>query len=226
MNKVLFAPSLMCMDFLEMRKQLEVLNRRADLLHVDIMDGHYCRNITLSPDMIRTFAKVATLPMDVHLMTTNPGDWLEACAEAGAKILSPHAETINGDAFRTLNLIERLGCKPGVTLNPASSLELVRYYVERLHILTIMTVDVGFAGQPFIEPMLRKIEDAAELKAKNGYGYLIQIDGSCNERTYKRLVDAGAEVLIVGSSGLFNMDPDLDKAYDIMLAAFAKATAK
>lgn len=226
MKRVLFAPSLMCMDFLEMRKQLEVLNRRADLLHVDIMDGHYCKNITLSPDMIRTFAKVATLPMDVHLMTTNPGDWLEACAEAGAKILSPHAETINADAFRTLNLIEKLGCKPGVTLNPASPLDMVRYYIERLYILTIMTVDVGFAGQPFIEPMLRKIEEAAELKAKKGYSYLIQIDGSCNERTYKRLVDAGAEVLIVGSSGLFKMDPDLDKAYDIMLAAFAKATAK
>ena len=176
--------------------------------------------------MIRTFARVATLPMDVHLMTTNPGDWLEACAEAGAKILSPHAETINADAFRTLNLIEKLGCKPGVTLNPASPLDMVRYYVERIHILTIMTVDVGFAGQPFIEPMLRKIEEAAELKARHGYGYLIQIDGSCNERTYKRLVDAGAEVLILGTSGLFNMDSDLDKAYDMMLAAFAKATAK
>ena len=139
MSKIQFAPSLMCMDFLDMKNQLEILNRRADLLHVDIMDGHYCKNITLSPDMIRTFARVATLPLDVHLMTTNPSDWYEVCAEAGAKILSPHAETINVDAFRSLNLIERLGCKTGVILNPASPIDTIRHYIERIDVLTIMT---------------------------------------------------------------------------------------
>lgn len=225
MRKVQFAPSLMCMDFLDMRNQLEILNKRADLLHVDLMDGHYCKNITLSPDLIRAFARVATLPMDVHLMTTTPSDWYEVCAEAGAKILSPHAETINVDAFRTMNLIERLGCKTGVILNPASPLSIIKHYIERIDILTIMTVDVGFAGQPFIAEMLQKIEEAAELKAKHGYRYQIQIDGSCNERTYKRLVDAGAEILIVGSSGLFSMDSDLNVAYDKMLASYEKATA-
>ena len=225
MSKIQFAPSLMCMDFLDMKNQLEILNRRADLLHVDIMDGHYCKNITLSPDMIRTFARVATLPLDVHLMTTNPSDWYEVCAEAGAKILSPHAETINVDAFRSLNLIERLGCKTGVILNPASPIDTIRHYIERIDVLTIMTVDVGFAGQAFIPEMLSKIEEAAELKAKHGYRYLIQIDGGCNERTYKKLVDAGAEVLIVGSSGLFLLDSDLNVAYDKMLASFEKAIA-
>ncbi|MEA4999785.1 MAG: D-allulose 6-phosphate 3-epimerase [Candidatus Limiplasma sp.] len=226
MGKIQFAPSLMCMDFLDMRNQLEILNQRADMLHVDIMDGHYCKNITLSPDMIRTFARVAKLPMDVHFMTTNPSDWYEVCAQAGAKILSPHAETINVDAFRTLNLIERLGCKAGIILNPASPISITHHYIERIDILTIMTVDVGFAGQAFIPEMLAKIEEAAELKAKHGYKYLIQIDGSCNERTYKRLVDAGAEVLIVGSSGLFSLDSDLNVAYDKMLASFEKAIAQ
>lgn len=226
MNKPQFAVSLMCMDFLDMRHQLEVLNKRADLLHIDLMDGHFCKNITLSPDLIRTFAKVATIPMDVHFMTTTPSDWLELCAQAGAKILSPHAETINAEAFRTLNLIERLGCKKGVTLNPATPLDATRYYIERVDLLTLMTVDVGFAGQPFIEQMLGKIEEAAELKAKHGYEYKIQIDGSCNTRTFKRLMDAGAEILIMGSSGLFSLDPDLDTAYNKMIASYEKAIAE
>lgn len=226
MNKPQFAVSLMCMDFLNMREQLEVLSKRADLLHIDIMDGHFCKNITLSPDLIRTFAKVATIPMDVHFMTTNPSDWLELCAQAGAKILSPHAETINADAFRTFNLIERLGCKAGVTLNPATTMEAVRHYIDRIDLLTIMTVDVGFAGQPFIEQMLEKIEEAAELKAKKGYHYQIQIDGSCNAKTFKRLMNAGAEVLILGSSGLFSLDTDLNRAYDKMLASYEKAIAE
>ncbi|NLI21513.1 MAG: ribulose-phosphate 3-epimerase [Clostridiales bacterium] len=226
MNKPQFAVSLMCMDFLRMREQLETLNRRADLYHVDIMDGHFCKNITLSPDLIRTFARVATLPMDVHFMTTTPSDWLEVCAQAGAKILSPHAETINADAFRTLNLIEKLGCQAGLTLNPATPLDTVRHYVERIDLLTLMTVDVGFAGQPFIEQMLPKIEEAAEWKARNGYRYLIQIDGSCNRRTFKRLMNAGAEVLVVGTSGLFSLDADLNTAYDRMLASFDEAIAE
>ena len=223
MNKVQFAPSLMCMDFLRMREQLEILNTRADLYHVDIMDGHYCKNITLSPDMISAFAKVATLPMDVHLMTTAPSDWLDVCAKAGAKIISPHAETINVDAFRTLNRIRELGCQAGVTLNPATPLNTIRHYVERIDLLTLMTVDVGFAGQPFIEEMLPKIEQAAEWKAKHGFKYRIQIDGGCNRATYKRLVNAGAEVLIVGSSGLFKLDDDLNRAYDKMLTLFEEA---
>lgn len=226
MQNVQFAPTLMCMDFLRIREQLEVLNARADFLHVDLMDGHFCKNITLPPDLIRVFAQVAKRPMDVHFMTTTPSDWLEVCAEAGAKILSPHAETINADAFRTMRLIENLGCQTGVVLNPATPLGYIRHYIERIDLLTIMTVDVGFAGQPFIDEMLVKIEEAAELKVKKGYRYRIQIDGGCGPRTYKRLVNAGAEILVAGSSGLFNLDSDLNIAYDKMLSAFALALAE
>lgn len=220
MEKSQFGVSLMCMDFLKMREQLEILNRKADYLHIDIMDGHYCKNITLSPDMIKTFHKIATIPMDVHLMTTNPGDWIETVAEAGASYISLHAETINTDAFRMMNLIESLGCKTGLVLNPATPLSMVEPYLNRIDMLTIMTVDVGFAGQPFIEEMLDKIIEAKELKAKKGYHYKIQIDGSCNKKTFKRLHDAGAEVYILGSSGLFGLDENLEVAYEKMQHQF------
>ena len=219
-----FSPSLMCMDFLKMKEQLEIMNTRMDMYHVDIMDGHYCKNITLSPDLIKTFAKVATLPMDVHLMTTNPTDWIETVAKAGATYISPHAETINTDAFRVMNLIRSLGCKTGVVLNPATPLSFVEPYLNRVDLLTIMSVDVGFAGQPFIEEMLDKIREAKRLREEKGYTYKIQIDGSCNKNTYKRLKEAGVEVFIVGSSGLFGLDQDLNKACDLMFEQFEEAT--
>ena len=224
MSTAKFAVSLMCMDFLDVRNQLEVLNRRADLYHVDIMDGHYCPNITLSPDMVKAFHRVATLPMDCHLMTTNPNDWIEPLAESGADIISPHVETMNVNAFRTLNRIEALGMKCGAVLNPATPLDAIQHYVDRLDILTIMTVDVGFAGQAFISQMCRKIEEAAEWKVKKGLQYEIQIDGGCNKKTYQALTNAGAEIFILGSSGLFNLDEDLDTAYDKMLADYQAET--
>lgn len=224
--KAEFAPSLMCMDFLNIKEQMSVLNERIDMYHCDIMDGHFCKNITLSPDLIRTFGKLTKLPMDVHLMTTNPTDWIETVAKAGATYISPHAETINTDAFRVMNLIESLGCKKGVVLNPATPLDWIKHYLNRIDMLTIMTVDVGFAGQPFIEEMLDKIREAKELREKYGYTYKIQIDGSCNVRTFKRLREAGADVFVVGSSGLFGNDPDLNRACDIMYENFAKETGE
>ena len=125
-----------------------------------------------------------------------------------------------------MNMIKSLGCKTGVVLNPATPLSYVKHYLNRIDLLTIMTVDVGFAGQPFIEEMLDKIKEAKELKEKYGYTYKIQIDGSCNPKTYKRMYDAGAEVLIVGSSGLFGLNEDLNKACDQMFEDFNRAIAE
>lgn len=204
--------SLMCMDFLHVEDQIKILNEKVGMFHADIMDGHYCKNITLSPDMVRAFHKVAKVPLDVHLMTTNPENWIENVADAGADIISLHAETINGQAFRLYHQIEELGCKCGVVLNPATGLSEVTQYLNRIDLLTIMTVDVGFAGQPFIEEMIQKIKDAKKLREECGYHYKIQIDGSCRKETFKPLADAGADIYIMGSSGLFGLDPDLEKA--------------
>lgn len=222
--KTEFSPSLMCMDFLKIEEQISVLNDRIDMYHADVMDGHFCKNITLSPDLIKTFGQIAKKPIDCHLMTVNPMDWIDILADAGAAYISPHAETINSDAYRVLNHIKSKGCKTGVVVNPATPLSYIEHYLNRIDLLTIMTVDVGFAGQPFIEEMLDKIREAKRLKEERGYTYRIQIDGSCNKNTYKRLYDAGAEVLVVGTSGLFNLDEDLNRACDKMYEEFEEAT--
>ena len=226
MKKMMFSPSLMCMDLLSMKEQVEILNERADFYHVDIMDGHFVKNITLSPFFVSTLKRVSKLPIDVHLMTEYPDDYIEELAKAGADYICPHAETINKDAFRIINKIKSFGCKAGIVLNPATSLDWIKYYIHLLDKITVMTVDPGFAGQPFIPEMLDKIRELKELKEKNGYNYLIEVDGSCNERTFDILTEAGAEVLIVGSSGLFNLDSDLPKAWDKMIEIYEAKTAK
>ena len=224
MKKAMFSPSLMCMDLLNIKEQIEIINERADFYHVDIMDGHFVKNITLSPDFAKAISPVTKLPLDCHLMVTDPDDYIDSLAAAGAAYICPHAETINSDAFRIINRIKNAGCKVGVVLNPATPLSYIKHYIHLLDKITIMTVDPGFAGQPFIREMLDKIREAKALKEENGYKYLIEVDGSCNERTFKDLYEAGTEVFIVGSSGLFNLDKDLKVAWDKMIENMEKAT--
>lgn len=221
--KPMFNPSLMCMDLLSIREQLQTLNTRADMFHVDIMDGHYVKNITLSPDFCKAVRPVCRIPLDCHLMVTTPEDFIDPLAEAGATYICPHAETINADAFRIVNKIHSLGCKVGVVINPATPVSYIQYYIHLLDKVTVMTVDPGFAGQPFIREMLDKIRELKKLKKEKGYDFLIEVDGACNESTFGDLAEAGTEVFIVGTSGLFNLDQDLAKAWDKMIANFNQA---
>lgn len=224
MQKPLLAASLMCMDLLRVAEQIDVMNRQLDMYHIDVMDGHYCKNISLSPDFANAVKKIAALPIDVHLMVTSPNDFIDKLHLDENDCISVHAETINTDAFRTLNAIKDKGCKCGVVLNPATSLDSVKSYLNRIDILTIMTVDVGYAGQKFIDEMRGKIMEARELRERFGYKYVIQVDGSCNERTFKILHAAGAEIYILGSSGLFSKSRDIDTACKIAKSAFSKTT--
>ncbi|MGC3955361.1 MAG: D-allulose 6-phosphate 3-epimerase [Propionicimonas sp.] len=223
-RKPTFSPSLMCMDLLNAKGDVEVLDQRADAYHIDLMDGHFAPNITLSPDLVKALSGQVKLPMDIHMMVTTPTQWIEVMAENGATWISPHAETINVNAFRIFNQVEALGMKAGVVLNPSTPLVWAQHYLERVDLLTFMTVDVGFAGQPFIEQVLPKVAEAAEFRERHGLDFTIQIDGSCNKKTFKRLWEAGADRFIVGTSGLWGKDPDLNRAYDVMLAEFSEET--
>lgn len=226
MRPVQFSVSLMCMNLMDAGTQLDVLDSRADWYHMDIMDGHFAPNLTLSPDFVKATGQRARLPMEVHLMTEAPNQWLDGLAAGGAKTLSVHAETITRDTFRTLNRIQELGCEVGLVLNPGTPLSQVADYLGRVDLLTLMTVDVGFAGQPFIPEMLKKIQEAVHLRQAGGFDFTVQIDGSCNAKTFGMLREAGAERFILGNSGLFDLDPNLAVAWEKMIAGYERATGE
>ena len=229
-KKALFNASLMCMDFLDIRHQMEILNARVDMYHIDIMDGHFVPNITLSPEMAGAIAPVSDLPLDFHMMVTDPQMFIEPCRKAAESLTkrgilsfySPHAEVISGRGFRIIEEIRKAGFRPGVALNPETPLEEIMAYLHRLDKVTFMSVDPGFAAQPFIPEILEKVEKARKLKESNPekYRFIIEIDGSCNRNTYALMAGAGNESYIAGSTGLFNHDPDLRKACDMMMEEF------
>ncbi|MFJ5963207.1 D-allulose 6-phosphate 3-epimerase [Bacillus sp. NPDC093026] len=224
--KAVFSPSLMCMDLTNFREQISILNNRADRYHVDVMDGHYVKNITLSPFFIEQLRKLTTLPIDVHLMAEHPQDFLiDACIDAGASMICLHPDVVQRDVFRIIRHIHDRGCQIGFVLNPATPLDTLESYIHLIDRVTIMTIDPGFAGQPFLKEMLSKIKQAKELKKKRGYSFSIEVDGSCNESTYRLLAEAGNEIYIVGTSGLFGLNEQLDIAWEKMKRLFLKETA-
>ncbi len=217
------SPSLMCMDLLKFKEQIEFIDRHADYFHIDIMDGHFVPNLTLSPFFVSQVRRLASKPLDCHLMVTRPQDYIASLAAAGADFITLHPETINGQAFRLFDEIRRHGMKVGLILNPETAIDTMKYYIHKADKITVMTVDPGFAGQPFIPEMLEKIAELKEWRTREGLSYEIEIDGSCNQGTYQRLIEAGADVLIVGSSGLFSHSPDVAEAWNIMAQQIVQA---
>ncbi len=222
-RRVYVSPSLMCMNLVDFKNQIDFLSTRADSFHIDIMDGHYVPNLTLSPFFMEAVKRISDLPMDVHLMVMKPQDYIEPMIKACAKLISLHAEVINGQAFRLLDQIKSFGCSTGITINPETPIDIMLPYIHKIDKITVMTVDPGFAGQPFIEESILKIEQLKKYKEDNSLNYNIEIDGSCNINTYERLIAAGAETLIVGSSGLFGIADTLEVSWAKMSNQIADA---
>lgn len=211
------APSLMCMDLLNVKKQIEILDNYCDYYHADIMDGHFVKNICLSIDFIKQLRTITTKPIDCHLMTTNPENYIDELIKAKVDYISLHVETINGQAFRLIDKIKSANLGFGIVLNPETNFSCSLAYLSLVDLITIMTVDPGFAGQKFIENSVFKIKEIKEYKKNKNFSYKIAVDGSCNKKTYSTLKNAGAECFIVGSSGLFSLDDDLEVACNKMM---------
>ena len=220
-----FSPSLMCMDLTQFREQITAMNDRADFYHVDIMDGSYVKNITLSPFFIENLKKITNVPIDVHLMVNHPEDIIPMCIEAGADIISFHPETANNKIFRLLNQIKDAGRRCGVVLNPATPAEAIKEYAHLLDKVTVMSVDPGYAGQKFIPESLNKIRQLIAMREEHGYHYLTEIDGSCNEKTFNVISQSGVDVFIVGTSGLFSLAENVSEAWDKMVDIYQREVA-
>ncbi|MCX9065763.1 D-allulose 6-phosphate 3-epimerase [Citrobacter portucalensis] len=220
-----FSPSLMCMDLTRFREQITAMNGRADFYHVDIMDGSYVKNITLSPFFIENLKKITDVPIDVHLMVNHPEDIIPMCIDAGADIISFHPETANNKIFRLLNQIKDAGRRCGVVLNPATPADAIKEYAHLLDKVTVMSVDPGYAGQKFIPETLTKIKELIAMRENKGYHYLTEIDGSCNEKTFNVISRSGVDVFIVGTSGLFSLADNVSDAWDKMVDIYQREVA-
>lgn len=226
MKKVEFSPSLMTMDLDKFKEQITFLNDQVDSYHIDIMDGHYVPNITLSPWFIEELRKITTLPMSAHLMVTDPSFWVQQLIDLQCEWICMHAEVLDGLAFRLIDQIHAAGLKAGIVLNPETPIETIFPYIELVDKITIMTIDPGFAGQRFIESTLDKIVALRELRTEKGYQYVIEMDGSSNRQSFKRIDAAGPDIYIVGRSGLFGLAEDIAEAWEIMVKDYEEMTGK
>ena len=192
------APSLLSADFSRLAEEIqEVEKAGADLLHIDVMDGHFVPNLTLGPMIVQAIRPLTRLPLDCHLMVSEPEKWIEPFAHAGASQITIHAEA-SPHLNRLLQQIRAAGCGVGVSLNPATPLSQIEEVLDLVDLVLIMSVNPGFGGQAFIESSYSKI---SRLQAMRGNRkFLIQVDGGVNEKNIGFLKEAGAEVFVVGTA--------------------------
>jgi ribulose-phosphate 3-epimerase len=196
----LLAPSILSADFTNLTHQIQLAEKGgADLIHCDIMDGHFVPNITFGPIIVSAAKKISKLPLDVHLMILNPDNYLEAFANAGAYYLTVHAEAVT-HLNRTLARIKQLGMKAGVSLNPSTPVSSIRDVVEYIDLLLIMTVNPGFGGQSFIPNSHRRIKEAVNLRNEFNASFLIEVDGGISSENIESVQEAGCDIFVAGSS--------------------------
>ncbi|WP_306297908.1 ribulose-phosphate 3-epimerase [Candidatus Enterococcus testudinis] len=193
------APSILSADFANLQRDIELVEQHgADYIHVDVMDGHFVPNITLGPNIVKAIRPVTKLPLDVHLMITEPENYIHAFAEAGADIIGVHVEA-TPHIHRAVQMIVAENVKAEVVINPGTPVDAIKHVLSMCDQVLVMTVNPGFGGQSFIEESLEKIKELAELKSINGYHYDIEVDGGIVPETAKRCLDAGANVFVAGS---------------------------
>lgn len=204
---VIVSPSLLSGNFANMEADLRMIEKsEADFVHIDVMDGHFVPNLTFGPPVIKAFRKHSTKVFDVHLMVSNPDQYLNIYKEAGADFLTVHIEAVN-HLNRSIQAIHSLGIKAGVAINPHTSTSTLENIIEYCDLVLIMSVNPGFGGQSFISNSLRKIEEVARFKEKYNKDLIIEVDGGVNLQNAREIISAGANALVAGNAVFSSPNP-------------------
>ncbi len=203
MNELVVSPSVLSMDYSQMKEQMDCLNQsEAKWLHFDVMDGHFVPNLTFGPDLLKGFRKMTDMVLDVHLMVTDPEKYAGKFIEAGADMVTFHVEALDYDIERCVQLIHQIkekGVMAGIVVKPKTDVKIIEPLLKEVDMVLIMTVEPGFGGQSFMEDMLSKLEWLNSYRKDNSLNYRIEVDGGINGQTYKLAVNAGSDTLVAGS---------------------------
>ena len=211
MKKIQISPSILSADFSQLGQEIRRLeDGGADLIHVDVMDGHFVPNLTIGPPIIKTLRKFTNLPFDVHLMISPVHKYINDYAESGADIITIHPEATE-DLNDSINLIKKLNKKVGVSLNPDTKISVLDGNLPNVDLILIMSVFPGFGGQKFIPEVIGKIKEIKKIKEENNYNYDIEVDGGINFSNSKNVLNAGANILVSGTTIFKENNGDIKK---------------
>lgn len=216
-GRPLLCPSLLSCDFARIAEEIDRVKNEIDILHCDIMDGHFVPNLTFGPPVVASIRQATDLPLDVHLMVTRPEDWVDPFAKAGADTLVFQIES-TVHSHRLATRIKELGCTAGVSLNPATPLQTLEELLPFVDMVLVMTVNPGFGGQTFIPEMIDKVKRLRQISKERNLPIHIQVDGGIDEDTAPLMIQAGANMLVAGSA-IFGTDDPAAAARKISLAA-------
>ena len=216
MKKIQISPSILSADFSQLGKEIKKLEEGgADLIHVDVMDGHFVPNLTIGPPVIKTLREHTKLPFVVHLMISPVHKYIKNFAEAGSDIITIHPEATE-NLKESIALIREFNKKVGVSLNPNTEINLIESQLDNIDLVLIMSVFPGFGGQKFIPETIKKIKDLKKIKDDNNYSFDIEVDGGVNFSNSKDIINAGANILVSGTTIFKENNGDIKKNIEIL----------
>ena len=216
MKKIQISPSILSADFSQLANEIKRLeDGGADMIHVDVMDGHFVPNLTIGPPVIKSLKKHSSILFDVHLMISPVHKYIKAYADAGADIITIHPEATN-DINSSISLIKELNKKVGVSLNPETKVDIIIEHLDKIDLVLIMSVNPGFGGQKFMPEVLTKVEELKNLRTAKDLDFDIEIDGGINFENCKIAIEAGANILVSGTTIFKSNGGDIKKNINLL----------
>ena len=216
MKKIQISPSILSADFSQLGNEIKRLEEAgADLIHVDVMDGHFVPNLTIGPPVIKNLRKYTKLPFDVHLMISPVHKYIKNFSDAGADIITIHPEATD-NLNESIKLIKNLNKKAGVSLNPNTEINIIKDHLQNIDLILIMSVYPGFGGQKFIPDVIKKIQNLKKIKDNNKYNFDIEVDGGINFSNSKEVLNAGANILVSGTTIFKENNGNIKKNIEIL----------